>query len=276
MKIAIAVVAVILVIIIVENLRISVSRYRVTCRGLSKNFKGFRIVHLSDLHSKRFGKNYGRLTELIIPLHPDLIFFTGDLISRNEHDISKKISLMESLMKIAPVYYSIGNHETDNQETTARLIKAIKKLGVTVLINSKATIERNNDRIDIYGLALERYFYVDTNDKFVNLPPVMNADVNELLGKNNGGNFSILLTHTPLPFEEYEKWGADLIFAGHMHGGVVRIPFTHKGMLSPERKFFPEYTEGVFRKFGANMIVSRGLGKFRLFNPSEIVLVSLR
>ncbi len=276
MKIAIIIAVLIIVFLIIENTRISVSRYRVTCRSLPKEFRGFRILHLSDLHTKRFGKDYEKLIAKIKPLNPDIIFFTGDLISRSEKKISRKVILMKRLMKIAPVYYSLGNHEVDNKDVAKKLCEELMAIGVHVLINSREILERENQKIQIFGLALESYFYKNPDGSFKNLPQVTRAEITELCGKNDDDLFSILLAHSPLPFDEYEKWGADLVLSGHMHGGIIRIPISSKGVLSPERVFFPDFTEGVFRKFGANMVVSRGLGKFRVFNPSEIVLISLK
>lgn len=276
MKIAIIIAVLIIVFLIIENTRISVSRYRVTCRSLPKEFRGFRILHLSDLHTKRFGKDYEKLIAKIKPLNPDIIFFTGDLISRSEKKISRKVILMKRLMKIAPVYYSLGNHEVDNKDVAKKLCEELMAIGVHVLINSREILERENQKIQIFGLALESYFYKNPDGSFKNLPQVTRAEITELCGKNDDDLFSILLAHSPLPFDEYEKWGADLVLSGHMHGGIIRIPISNKGVLSPERVFFPDFTEGVFRKFGANMVVSRGLGKFRVFNPSEIVLISLK
>ncbi len=262
--------------VVEENIRISVSKYRVTCRSLPREFRGFRILHLSDLHKKRFGTGYERLMNKITPLHPDIIFITGDLISRHEKKYENKLILIKKLLSIAPVYISLGNHEVENRTLSQAMLDEAAAMGAHVLINGKERIYRDTACLDIYGLALAEYFYKNSDGSFKNLPPVTRAEVEELCGKNDESVFSILLAHSPLPFEEYEKWGADLVFSGHMHGGIIRIPFAKKGVLSPERVFFPEFTQGVYRKFGANMIVSRGLGKFRLFNPSEIVLVSLK
>ena len=268
--------AIVIVTVIVENSRLTVTKYRVACKGLPREFRGFRILHLSDLHSRRFGKDYDKLLSKIRPLHPDIIFFTGDLICRKEHHAKRKISLVSKLLKIAPVYISLGNHEIENMSQAMPVLEEMSSLGAHVLINGKERLYRGYGKIDIYGLALSGYFFKNSDGSYDNLPAVTRAEVEELCGKNDETVFSILLAHSPLPFEEYKKWGADLIFSGHMHGGVIRIPFTEKGLLSPERVFFPEFTHGVYRKFGVNMIVSRGLGKFRLFNPAEIVLVSLK
>ena len=44
------------------------------------------IVHLSDLHSKQFGKNDIKLIENITDINPDLIVFTGDLIDSRRNN----------------------------------------------------------------------------------------------------------------------------------------------------------------------------------------------
>ena len=50
------------------------------------------------------------------------------------------------------------------------------------------------------------------------------------------------------------------------------IPFTRIGLLSPERRFFPKYSKGVFEVGNMKLLVSGGLGKLRLFNPPEVVV----
>lgn len=62
--------------------------------------------------------------------------------------------------------------------------------------------------------------------------------------------------------------------SGHIHGGIIRLPIVG-GILSPERKFFPKYSLGEYKKGKTHMIVSAGIGKFRLFNPSEVVEIIL-
>lgn len=276
MPAVIIIIGILLIFLIADNLRITVSKYRVSCRSLPREFRGYRILHISDLHSKHFGRDYERLIDKAGSLHPDVIFITGDLISRHEKSVERKAVLIDRLTKIAPVYISLGNHETENLSRSAPFLDKFSKHGAHVLNNGRERVVRGNGCIDIYGLSLPDYFFRNSDGSYKNLPPVTRAEVEELCGKNDENVFSILLAHSPIPFEEYEKWGADLVFSGHIHGGVIRIPFIKKGLLSPERVFFPEFTQGVYRKFGAYMIVSRGLGKLRVCNPPELVLVSLK
>ena len=65
-----------------------------------------------------------------------------------------------------------------------------------------------------------------------------------------------------------------------MHGGIVRIPFTNIGLLSPGRTILPRYAAGKFKVNDTTMIVNRGIGtssfKLRLFNNPEITVITLK
>ena len=103
-------------------------------------------------------------------------------------------------------------------------------------------------------------------------------ELTKLLGEPDRSECNFLLSHTPLAFRAYADWGADVTFSGHCHGGVIRLPFIG-GILSPERKFFPRYTKGIYELNAeqglAKLAVTAGLGKFRLNNPSEIMICTL-
>ena len=99
-----------------------------------------------------------------------------------------------------------------------------------------------------------------------------------LVGKANRDRFQILLAHNPVYFEEYARWGADLVLSGHVHGGIVRLPFLG-GVISPAFTLFPKYDGGKFERGDSTMLLGRGLGTHtlpvRMWNPGEIVLVTL-
>ena len=67
-----------------------------------------------------------------------------------------------------------------------------------------------------------------------------------------------------------------MVLAGHVHGGMVRIP-GWKGIVSPAVRLFPKYDGGLFRIGKSTMLLSRGLGMhtipIRLFNPGEVLVV---
>jgi predicted MPP superfamily phosphohydrolase len=92
----------------------------------------------------------------------------------------------------------------------------------------------------------------------------------------------ILLAHEPQMIDGYSQPthpGVDLVFAGHAHGGQIRLPFTD-GLFAPGQGILPKLTSGVHVLDNTTMIISRGLGNstfpLRLFNRPEVVVTELK
>ena len=231
-----------------------------------------RAVHISDLHKRRFGKNNKRLIELVERQSPDVIFITGDIISRSENDLTVVQHTLKRFCSIAPVYIIFGNHEQslppDIQE---QLIKVIDSAGAVLLRNKSVKAEFGGRELIIAGLE-ESYDTYKKNGRYRDLERITPEDMEKYLGKRPEGEV-ILLAHNPLFGKVYAEWGADKVLSGHIHGGSVRL--FGVAILSPERKFFPEYSKGVYNIGSTKLLVSAGLGKPRLFDPPEIVVYEL-
>ncbi len=259
---------------LVQNRQLMISRIDLTLKGLPEAFEGKKILHLSDLHKKRYGDGFSNLINSCAFLEPDYIFFTGDLFSRDETNLEPKLVLMQRLMRLAPVYYIMGNHEADAPERADCLNEALAKSGVHVLLNAKEPVFEGESHITVAGTALPRECYCTEDGSHRKARPVTPELLTELLGQADSEAPTLLLSHTPMPLKAYSDWGADAVFSGHVHGGVIRLPFIG-GLLSPERRFFPKYTRGLYSCGDTQMIVSAGLGKFRLNNPAQLILATL-
>ena len=229
-----------------------------------------KIAHISDLHKSRFGENNSRICRILRWENPDLIFITGDLVSRTENDFSGIKIFLENLKKIAPVFIIYGNHEQSLPENLHNeFIEIIKNSGIILLENNCVNLKIRNRNLNIYGLK-ENYGVYKNGDNYRNLEKITPEILKNLLGKSPENKMTILLAHNPFFAEAYSEWGADYTFSGHVHGGLIRI--FGKGILSPERKLFPEYSKGIYEIRKMKLCVSGGLGKFRIFNPPEIVI----
>ena len=232
-----------------------------------KTFDGYKILQVSDLQNKVFGREQRPLLKKIHESAPDIIVITGDLLDRHEGrtDVDSAMEFVHEIVKIAPVYFVSGNHEHQSGEWE-ELVERLVESDVTVLENGKSIIERNGDTITILGLA----------DKSVN--PHYDKMLHTLMAGQEG-SFNILLSHRPELFETYVQENIDLVFTGHAHGGQIIIPFLRQGIFAPHQGFFPKYTEGMHEKDGTVMVVSRGLGNssfpFRIFNRPELIEVTL-
>jgi len=236
------------------------------------------IVLLADLHNKQFGKKNSSLLQAIDDLKPDFILSAGDMLTATPgKDFEPAADFMEKIAEKYPVYYGMGNHEYRLKrypETygdmyavyEARMIKA----GCPMLEN----VTVKTDDISVTGLAIDRKYY----KRFKKM--VMDKDyIPKVVGKADKEKVQILIAHNPEYFGNYAEWGADLVVSGHVHGGMMRLPFLG-GVISPKCVLFPKYDGGEYKKGKTTMILSRGLGchtiPVRVFNPGELICIHLK
>ena len=262
-----------LVIIFVLFLIYAAIENLVILRVRRENFGGnIRIVHISDLHKRRFGSENSRLCRLVESEKPDMIFITGDFVSRTQTDLATARITLEKLCRIAPVYIIFGNHEQKLQpEVQKEFISMVRRTDAHLLMNDTVTAEKDGRKLIIAGL-LESHETYKKNDCYRDLEKITSEDMEGYLGKCPEGEV-ILLAHNPLFGEVYAEWGAEYVMSGHVHGGSVRL--FGIALLSPERTFFPKYSKGVYEIGGTKLLVSAGLGKIRLFDPPEIVVYDI-
>lgn len=253
--------------------------YRIPKEGIPRDFLGSKIVLLTDLHESEFGKNNRRLIEKIDKEHPDYIMIAGDmLVKGRKMKTDKTLYLLENLSKRYSIYYAPGNHEEyleqlfENGEYK-EFIQKLTKLGVKYLANDSAFLKKGNSQIAVTGLHLQKRYFA----KFYEKVTFDVENMTELLGAPKG-EYQILLAHNPNYFDVYERWGADLVLSGHVHGGIVILPFLG-GVISTTYELFPKYDFGMFQEENARMVLSKGLGvhtiKLRLFNVPEISVITL-
>lgn len=242
-----------------------------------------RIVQLSDLHSKSFGRQNRRLIKKINQLNPDFIVTTGDMITSTDTNGDAFLDVVTVCASKYPIFYIEGNHEitakydTLNQETRwyEAYLTCLEELGVHILNNESRRVTIDEDELYIYGLTvpLAHYYAVPSHiQKQVNVKAI--EKVAEVLPDLKEEHFNILLAHNPFLADLYESHGFDQVYCGHVHGGALRLPWIG-GLLSPERKLFPKYSAGVYQVGKMKMIVSRGLGRLRLFNRPDIVVIEI-
>lgn len=284
-------------------MRFSTNVYKISSQKIPEAFDGLRIAFLTDLHNCRYGKNNKRLYKKIMELSPDIVLIGGDMVvgTPRFHKIKRLAWFYSVLVKHFPVAYAFGNHERrlyfyEKLYGTrfSDYLKMMRKRGIRLLDNESLYIVKDKtgfkfydkeeirnhekkgvfmDKIRISGLNADLEFY----GKFWKSHKMEKTYIEETLGEPTG-DYEILLAHHPKYFKEYEKWGADLILAGHLHGGMVRLPFVG-GVLSPDFTLFPKYSAGKWTGRQAAMVVSRGLGEhtipFRIFDSRELSVIEL-
>lgn len=145
----------------------------ITCDGLPREFDGFKIVQLSDFHLETFA-NDPEFIEKVVRLtneqKPDLIVFTGDMVTRQSKELEPFTGILSKLRARYGVLSILGNHDyaiygtlrNNLQEREAdkqRLINMERQMGWTVLLNEHEMIHQGNADIAIIGVEkhLETY-----------------------------------------------------------------------------------------------------------------------
>ncbi|WP_313128910.1 metallophosphoesterase [Anaerocolumna sp.] len=265
-----------------ENFNLQVTNYAISSKGIPNAFDDVSFVVLADLHNNSFGRDNERLINKINKANPNFIVIAGDLIvGKEQGDFSVALSLMEKLTKQYPVYYGFGNHEqrvmedgTHHDESFNSYIRKLKDMGVRVINNETCTIYRKESKINITSVEIGKEYF----QKFKKTK-METEYLQKLVGIPDNKCYNILIAHNPIYFKTYINWGADLVLSGHLHGGIVRLPWLG-GVISPQYELFPKYDAGEFHENGQTMLVSRGLGthtiKLRAFNRPELMVVTLK
>lgn len=236
-----------------------------------------RAAIVSDLH----GRAYGEVIKVLAELSPDLILAPGDIIENGQTDHKLGVPFLKEAAKLAPVYYSSGNHELILSEIDLR---TISDAGVFFCDGRMHTFKKGAVKITVGGMPP-----AETNERRYRRTTVFNMFANRAVNKatlrpdtvflqsfSEKDGYKIMLCHHPEYYEPFLRdLDIDLVCSGHAHGGQIRL--FGRGIFSPGQGFFPKYTSGIYE---GRLVVSRGLVNHsfapRLFNPPHIILLTLR
>ena len=244
----------------------------VCSNGIPEAFDAYRIVQISDLHDAQIGENNEKLIAMTAETEPDCSVLTGDFVDSSRFHPERSLSVAESLVKLAPVYYVSGNHEAIIPDADYQaLTDGLRGLGVCVLEDESAELTRDGQSIRLIGLTDIGFHPGTLEEKKDALRTALSALLPE-------DEFSVTLAHRPELMDVYTECGAPLVLSGHAHGGQIRLPGIG-GLIAPGQGLFPKSTEGKYEENGTTLVVSRGIGNsvlpLRVNDRPQIVVVQL-
>lgn len=252
---------------VLGNQQLEITVYQMQSKRVQS---AFRIALLSDLHNHEFGTGNYELVESIRQSRPDIILLAGDMVNQDEDDTHIVLELCENLKRIAPIYYTLGNHEGvlmyAREDDKVALDVQLMELGIPVLyLGREDTVVRGNP------VTLGVFPYQDKDADALDMEKVQQFE--------ESSGFRIIVSHYPSIF--YEKLfdvDAELAVAGHYHGGQIRLPYLG-GLYHADDGLFPRYSGGEYELGKATLFVSRGLGGHtglpRVNNRPELVLIDV-
>lgn len=245
--------------------------------NLPESFDGYRLVQISDIHARSYAnrqKSLQRIVGIINNQNPDLIAFTGDIITLDASELESIKEILKELKAKDGIVAVVGNHDygiysdpahkRPSGEILSDVIKEEKTMGWNVLMDENIKISRNQDSIAVVGVQ--------------NTSPSRHFPSKGSLNKASEGTegmFRILLTHDPMHWEA-EILGKDypLTLSGHTHA----MQFSLMGWC-PSRYIFKQY-RGLYSEGQQHLYVNIGLGEtilpFRIGTRPEITLITLR
>lgn len=259
-----------------QNTWIQKTEYTIPVKDLAPENEGLKIVQLSDLHLPKEKVDLNKLIDMTKAADPDFIFLTGDQIQGDgTFDPSVAEKLFRKLTAIAPTYAITGNHDRHSPMFTI-VLDLYKQTGIRFL---------DDEAISVLAKGRKPVVIMGLSDKSSAIQKIAKDFLKKIrLRKDWQGQTRLLLAHRPEHFLKYHidpEKSADITFAGHAHGGQIRIPRLG-GLYAPGQGRMPRHTEGVYllpTDPEKKLVVSRGIGgssfPFRINNRPEMVVVTL-
>ncbi len=236
---------------------------KIALNGLPNSFKGFKIIHISDIHSGSLKDQAAVLKgiELIQKQNADLILFTGDLVNDRATEMQDWMTTFGQLKAPHGVFSTLGNHDYgdyvkwDSLEAKKQNLEDLKKvhheLGWQLLMNENAIINKEQDSIRLVGI--ENWGAKARFPKYGKMDQAMQGITQK--------EVVILLSHDPSHWEaevipKYQQ--VQLMLSGHTHG----MQF---GLENPYFKWSP--VQWVYKQWAGHykvqeqqLYVNRGFG----------------
>lgn len=244
------------------------TQHEIQIAGLPDELAGFRIVHLSDLQADAYtdATKMQRYIDLANEQQPDLVLFSGDLVTGGLDHIQSGAEMMGKLHARLGVYACQGDH--DYWSSREMVAESLQRQGVHIYEDSVLALSGSVSRISLTILT-NVYQRRPSAEKLL-----------ELSEQRPEAAAHLILTHQPSAnvVEFAEKNGYDLVAAGHTHGGQVVLSFW--GFPLSASRFETRFVSGFFQLGKTFLSVTNGLGltiaPVRFQAPSEVTLLTLR
>jgi predicted MPP superfamily phosphohydrolase len=209
-----------------------------------------RIVQITDPHLGPFmpEAELRRIAEDATRADPDLVLLTGDFLTMESHTAADVLArALAPLAKLeGRVFACMGNHD---HEAPATVASAMRAIGAQLLIDEATVVEVPWGKVQIVGLD---YHFRGRVERI----PAALARHPRVPGLPR-----LVLLHNPGSFFAIPDGEADLVFAGHTHGGQLGlVSLGLRGTFVSLVSNIPDH--GLWALGRNRMYVHRGTGHY--------------
>lgn len=248
--------------IIFGKYRHTVRKVKLRFKNLPENFKGYKIVQISDVHSGSFfnPQKLQKAIDLINEQDADVVLFTGDMVNNYADEFKPFIPLFKSIKAKDGKFSILGNHDYgdygawNSREEKAQNIPTLKnyqaEAGFKMLRNENIALEKNGEKI--YLLGVENWGIK---------PFPQYGDLDKALKGVPEDAIKVLMSHDPTHFDEVvkkHKTHVHLTLSGHTHG--MQFGLDLKNIKWSPVKFKYKKWADLYESEGKYLYVNRGFG----------------
>ena len=260
-----------------------VYNYDLNFEDLPKEFDGYQITHISDIHSGSLNniKSVEYAVELINEQNSDLILFTGDIVNNRADELDIWKNTLSKIEANDGKYSVLGNHdygdyvnwkfEHEKKDNFENLLKIQNEMGFNLLMNENINIKRNKQSISLIGV--ENWGKGRFKKK---------GDIDTACNGLNENDFKIVMSHDPSHWDEIlknHKTHFHLTLSGHTHGMQFGIEIPGWIKWSPAKWAYKHWA-GLYNENKQFLNVNRGFGVLgfpgRVGIPPEISVITLK
>ena len=260
-----------------------VYNYDLNFEDLPKEFDGYQITHISDIHSGSLNniKSVEYAVELINEQNSDLILFTGDIVNNRADELDVWKNTLSKIEANDGKYSVLGNHdygdyvnwkfEHEKKDNFENLLKIQNEMGFNLLMNENINIKRNKQSISLIGV--ENWGKGRFKKK---------GDIDTACNGLNENDFKIVMSHDPSHWDEIlknHKTHFHLTLSGHTHGMQFGIEIPGWIKWSPAKWAYKHWA-GLYNENKQFLNVNRGFGVLgfpgRVGIPPEISVITLK
>ena len=261
--------------------------YVIESPDIPESLDGKKIALITDQHGIYQGEGNKKVFDILDEAEPDFIVIAGDMVNgRGKHELRYVSEFLSGLKRYnIPVIYTFGNHEEKMHKHHPYYYKKLRRIAKakSIRLNNRAYSPEDCPDVLFVGLnlPLEMYHAYDEDGFLQRRTKRVIRKYDALPGNMNGqdNRYKILIAHDPEHIDRYAECGYDLCLSGHLHGGIIRLPFLG-GLVTPRLQFFHKLSKGYFESGKMKMIISGGAGwheiPFRILNKPEIPVIRFK